>query len=58
MQLYRTWCPVQDRHPQQDSPELYFFLGYAKIPNIQLRHGEALYVITIQNPDHIQQGVA
>ncbi len=26
--------------------------------NIQFRHGEALYVITIQNPDHIQQGVA
>jgi len=25
---------------------------------IQLRHGEALYVIEVQNPDHIQQGVA
>ena len=25
---------------------------------IHLRHGEAIYVIEVQNPDHIQQGVA
>ncbi|MCJ7717459.1 MAG: hypothetical protein MUO54_13190 [Anaerolineales bacterium] len=26
--------------------------------NVQFRHGEALYLIEVQNPDHIQQGVA
>jgi cellobiose phosphorylase len=25
---------------------------------IHLRHAEAIYVIEVQNPDHIQQGVA
>ena len=30
MQLYRNWYPVQDRHPQQDSPELYLFGGICK----------------------------